>query len=72
MPEPFNPLIQPDLLAHMAEGFPDAVAWKNLADDSELRMGDWHTTSNRLARGLRARGLLPGGRVALAVTPDQP
>jgi acyl-CoA synthetase (AMP-forming)/AMP-acid ligase II len=72
MAEPFTTLIQPDLLAHMADAFPEAVAWKNLADDRALTMREWHATSNRLARGLRARGLQPGGRVALAITPDQP
>jgi long-chain acyl-CoA synthetase len=72
MPEPFTTLIQPDLLAHMADAFPEAVAWKNLADDRELTMGQWHAESNRLARGLRGRGLKPGNRVALAITPDQP
>jgi acyl-CoA synthetase (AMP-forming)/AMP-acid ligase II len=65
-------LIQPDLLAQLAAEFPDAVAWKNLADGSELRMGEWHSQSNRLARGLRSQGLQAGGRVALAITPDEP
>jgi long-chain acyl-CoA synthetase len=64
--------IQPDLLADLAAAFPTAVAWKNLADGTELRMEQWHTQSNRLARGLRARGLEPGGRVAIAITPDEP
>jgi acyl-CoA synthetase (AMP-forming)/AMP-acid ligase II len=65
-------LIQPDLLADLAATFPAAVAWKNLADGTELRMEEWPTQSNRLARGLRARGLEPGGRVAIAITPDEP
>jgi acyl-CoA synthetase (AMP-forming)/AMP-acid ligase II len=65
-------LIQPELLAQLAADFPDAVAWKNLADGRELRMGEWHSQSNRFARGLRSQGLQPGGRVALALTPDEP
>ena len=65
-------LIQPVLLEHLAERFPAAVAWKNMADGRELRMGDWHTRSNRLARGMHAQGLSPGDRVALAITPDEP
>jgi long-chain acyl-CoA synthetase len=72
MPEPCNTLIQPELLAHLAGAFPHAVAWKNLADKREITMGQWHAESNRLARGLQAHGLKPGGRVALAMTPDQP
>jgi acyl-CoA synthetase (AMP-forming)/AMP-acid ligase II len=45
------------------------VGWKNLADGSELRLADWHARSNQLARGMRAHGVTPGDRVALAVTP---
>jgi acyl-CoA synthetase (AMP-forming)/AMP-acid ligase II len=56
----------------MAELFPDGVAWRNLADGSELRLGDWQRQSNQLARGLRARRLIPGDRVALAIGPDDP
>ena len=65
-------LIQPVLLAHLAESFPEAVAWKNMADGHELRLGEWHTASNRLARGMRALGLGAGDRVALAIVPDEP
>jgi acyl-CoA synthetase (AMP-forming)/AMP-acid ligase II len=65
-------LLQPELLAHLADVFPDAIAWKNLDDGNELAMGQWHAQSNRLARGLLQRGLSPGGRVALAITPDEP
>src|ERR1019366_5478015 len=45
---------------------------KNMADGRELRMSEWHTRSNRLARGMRAQGLTPGDRVALAITPEEP
>jgi acyl-CoA synthetase (AMP-forming)/AMP-acid ligase II len=65
-------LVQPVLLAHLAQAFPDAVAWKNMADGRELRLGEWHARSNRLARGMWEQGLRPGGRVALAITPDEP
>jgi len=65
-------LLQPDLLAHLAETFPEAVAWKNVADGRALGMREWHTRSNQLARGLQAHGLERGGQVALAITPDQP
>ena len=65
-------LLQPELLAHLADAFPDAIAWKNLADDSDLSLGSWHTQSNQLARGMHSKGLLPGDRVALAITEDYP
>ncbi len=65
-------MLQPDLLSHLAGRFPDAVAWKNLDDGGELSLGRWHSASNRLARGLRLRGLSPGERVALAITEERP
>jgi acyl-CoA synthetase (AMP-forming)/AMP-acid ligase II len=65
-------LVQVDLLADLAKRFPDGVAWKNMGDGRELRLSEWHARSNQLARGMRARGLKPGDRVALAITPSQP
>ncbi len=56
----------------MAESHPDAVAWRNLADGSDLTFADWDTRANQLARGLVERGLGRGGRVVLAVGPDEP
>ena len=65
-------LLQPELLAHLAEVFPDDAAWKNLDDGTDLSLSQWHRRSNRLARGLRARGVRPGDRVALAITEECP
>jgi long-chain acyl-CoA synthetase len=65
-------MLQPELLAHLAGAFPDGVAWKNLGDGTDLTLGVWHRESNRLARGLRGRGIAPGDRVALAITEDRP
>jgi acyl-CoA synthetase (AMP-forming)/AMP-acid ligase II len=65
-------LLQPELLAHLAEVFPDEVAWKNLGDGTDLSLSQWHHRSNRLARGLRGRGVRPGDRVALAITAERP
>jgi long-chain acyl-CoA synthetase len=65
-------MLQPDLLAHLAGAFPDGVAWKNLNDGSDLTLGAWHLESNRLARGLRGQGVVPGDRVALAITEERP
>jgi acyl-CoA synthetase (AMP-forming)/AMP-acid ligase II len=65
-------LLQPELLAQLAETYPDAVAWKNLSDGSDLSIGDWHRRSNQLARGLQRRGLARGERAAVAITEDEP
>jgi acyl-CoA synthetase (AMP-forming)/AMP-acid ligase II len=64
--------IQVDLLADLAKAFPDGVAWKNLGDGAELGLTDWHARSNQLARGMRVRGVMPGDRVALSITPSEP
>ena len=56
----------------MAARYPDATAWHNLADGSELTFGGWDTLANRLARGLAGRGLGPGQRVVIGVGPDEP
>ena len=56
----------------MAGAHPDATAWVNLADGSELTFGEWDAQSNRLARGLGRRGLAAGDRVVIAIGPDEP
>ena len=43
-----------------------------MGDGRELSLREWHTRSNQLARGMTARGLRAGDRVALAITPGQP
>jgi acyl-CoA synthetase (AMP-forming)/AMP-acid ligase II len=65
-------LLQPDLVARLASAFPDGVAWRNLADGTELTLADWHRRSNRLARGLRRRGLEHGDRVGLLIGNEEP
>ena len=65
-------LLQTQLLAQLARSFPDGVAWRNLADGSELTLDGWHRRSNRLARGLSERGLRRGDRVALLIGTDEP
>ena len=64
--------LQTELLAELASSFPDSVAWRNLADGSELTLGAWHRRSNRLAHGLEARGLGRGDRIGLLISNDEP
>ncbi len=65
-------LLQPELVARMASTFPDAVAWRNLADGGALTLGEWHRRSNRLARGLQALGLDRRERVGLLIGNEEP
>jgi acyl-CoA synthetase (AMP-forming)/AMP-acid ligase II len=65
-------LLQPELIAQLAGAFPDAVAWRNLADGTELTLGAWHRRSNSLARGLQERGLARGDRVGLLIGNEEP
>jgi acyl-CoA synthetase (AMP-forming)/AMP-acid ligase II len=65
-------LLQTELLTRLAGTFPDEVAWRNLADGTELTIGRWHRESNRLARGLVERGLTPGERVAIVIKQEEP
>jgi acyl-CoA synthetase (AMP-forming)/AMP-acid ligase II len=65
-------LLQPDLLARLADAFPDGVAWRNVADGSGLTLADWHRQSNRLAHGLGSHGIQRGDRVGLLVGSDRP
>ena len=65
-------LLQEQLLAQLAAAFPDGVAWRNLADGTQLTLEEWHRRSNRLARGLLGRGLGQGDRVGLVIGSDEP
>jgi acyl-CoA synthetase (AMP-forming)/AMP-acid ligase II len=65
-------LLQPQLLAELAQEFPAAVAWRNLADGSQITFDQWHRRSNRLARGLMEHGLRREERVGLLIGDDEP
>jgi acyl-CoA synthetase (AMP-forming)/AMP-acid ligase II len=56
----------------MAGSHPDAIAWHNLTDGSDLTFGAWDAGSNRLARGLVEHGLGHGERAVIAIGPDEP
>jgi acyl-CoA synthetase (AMP-forming)/AMP-acid ligase II len=61
----------PDQLRLMASSYPDEVAYRNLGDGSSITFGQWERESNRLAHGLRARGVAKGDLVALYLEADQ-
>jgi long-chain acyl-CoA synthetase len=61
-----------DELAGLATTHPEAAAWVNLADGSELTLGDWDGQANRLARGLSGRGVALGERVVIAIGAAEP
>ena len=63
---------QPDEIGAAADRHPDATAWHNLGDGSDLTFDGWNTHANRLARGLGEHGLGRGERVVLAIGPDEP
>ena len=63
---------RPDAIGAMAATYPQATAWLNLADGSELTFGQWDGLANRLARGLAERGIGRDARVVIAVNPDGP
>ena len=63
---------QTELIAELAQSFPDAVAWTNVADRNELTFRRWHRESNSLARSLGELGVGRGDRVALVIGNDQP
>jgi acyl-CoA synthetase (AMP-forming)/AMP-acid ligase II len=65
-------LLQTELLTRVSERFGDEVAWRNMADGTELTILRWHRESNRLARGLMERGLSPGERVAIVMSEEEP
>src|SRR4051812_8264757 len=63
----------PDQLRHMAAAFPDEIAFSVISGDfaGDLTFREWHGTAARLARGLTARGVAHGDRVALLVAPAE-
>jgi acyl-CoA synthetase (AMP-forming)/AMP-acid ligase II len=58
----------PDQLRWAAEHYPDEVGF-DVAGVGALTLGRWHGTSSQVARGLVARGVQPGDRVAMVLQP---
>jgi acyl-CoA synthetase (AMP-forming)/AMP-acid ligase II len=59
-----------DQLRTMAAAYPDRTAYRNLGDDTSITFDGWERQSNRLAHGLRARGVARGDRVAILLQAD--
>lgn len=57
--------LQEDQLRFMARTYPEATAYRNLDAGAALSFRDWDATSNRLGRGLAARGVAEGDRVSV-------
>jgi acyl-CoA synthetase (AMP-forming)/AMP-acid ligase II len=65
-------LLQPELLRRLAATHPDGVAWRNVADGTDLTLARWHRQSNRIGRGLGRLGVTRGNRVVLMLGNDEP
>jgi acyl-CoA synthetase (AMP-forming)/AMP-acid ligase II len=61
----------PDQLRWMASAHPDEVAYRNLGDESSITFIQWERESNRLARGLQARGVGKGDLVAILLEAER-
>ena len=59
-----------DQLRLMAAAYPDETAYRNVGNDTALTFDGWERRSNRLARGLIARGVGRGERVAVVMEAD--
>src|SRR5215469_14509520 len=60
-----------DQLRLMAHAYPDKVAYCNVDSGDRVTFAAWEAESNRLARGLRARGVGKGDRVGIYLEPGQ-
>ncbi|MDQ1360207.1 MAG: fatty-acyl-CoA synthase [Acidimicrobiaceae bacterium] len=60
-----------DQLRLMASNLPDEVGYRNLGNGSSITFAEWDRQSNRLARGLAARGVGKGDRVAIYLEAEQ-
>jgi acyl-CoA synthetase (AMP-forming)/AMP-acid ligase II len=58
----------PEMISLLVEDHADDVAYRFL-DIEDLTFGEWHSRSNRVARGWLQRGIQKGDRVALLLDP---
>ncbi|HEV3130452.1 MAG TPA: class I adenylate-forming enzyme family protein, partial [Acidimicrobiales bacterium] len=59
--------LQVDQLRIMAEAYPDEIGYRVLGK-GQLTFSRWDGEANRLARGLTARGIVHGDRVAIRLS----
>src|ERR1700727_1321052 len=77
MPQPGSsgaPLVAdllPDQLRLMASTYPGEIGYRNLDSGASITFGEWDRQSNRLARGLAAKGVAKGDRVAIYLEAEQ-
>jgi long-chain acyl-CoA synthetase len=77
MPQPGSsgaPLVAdllPDQLRLMASTYPGEIGYRNLDSGASITFGEWDRQSNRLARGLAAKGVAKGDRVAIYFEAEQ-
>ena len=65
-------LLQTELIAGLAHSFPDAVAWRNLADGTELTLATGTGSPIALPAGCRSWVSARGDRVGLIIGDDEP
>jgi acyl-CoA synthetase (AMP-forming)/AMP-acid ligase II len=62
---------QVDQLRFMARRYPDEVAYRDLTAGTGITFAEWDEQSNRLARGLAARGVQTGDRASIYLPSEQ-
>jgi acyl-CoA synthetase (AMP-forming)/AMP-acid ligase II len=60
-----------DQLRFMARRDGDEVAYRDLGSGGAVTFGEWDSRSNALARGLAARGVVPGDRVSIYLPSEE-
>lgn len=63
--------LQVDQLRFMAQRYPDEIAYRDLDAATAITFAEWEEQSNRLARGLVARGVAKGDRVAIYLPSEE-
>ncbi|HEX4219724.1 MAG TPA: AMP-binding protein [Acidimicrobiales bacterium] len=61
----------PDQLRLMASTYPEEAGYRNLDSGASITFAEWDRESNRLARGLAAKGVAKGDRVAIYLEAEQ-
>jgi acyl-CoA synthetase (AMP-forming)/AMP-acid ligase II len=62
--------LQVDQIRIMARLYPDEIGYQDVDSSTTITFAEWDQRSNQLARGLAARGIAQGDRVALYLSND--